>query len=84
MIRERGALMSAVEPRVTSVSNWDRDLSVTTRSDLDGPELPLAGFSVIEADSIDEVVALVSNTPCARAGGRIEIRPFWGDGEVPR
>lgn len=83
-IRVRGALMSAVEPQVTSVSSWDRERSVTTRSDLDGPDLPLAGFSVIEADSIDEVVAMVSDTPCARAGGRIEIRPFWGEGDVDR
>jgi hypothetical protein len=53
-----------------------RKLEVTT-----GPypqhELPLAGFSVIEADSLDEVVKLVSNTPCARAGGVIDIRAFW-------
>jgi hypothetical protein len=40
-------------------------------------QLPLAGFSVIEAESLDEVIALVSNTPCARARGFIEIRPFW-------
>jgi hypothetical protein len=26
---------------------------------------------------IDEVVQLVANTPCARAKGAIEIRPFW-------
>ena len=82
VIRERGALMSAVEPQITCVTNWDRSLSVTTRSDLDGDDLPLAGFSVIEADSVDEVVALVSESPCARAQGRIEIRPFWGSNEA--
>ena len=38
--------------------------------------LPLAGFSVIEAENVEEVVKLVSNTPCARARGFIEIRPF--------
>ena len=41
------------------------------------PALPLAGFSIIEADSLDEVVQLVADTPCARAKGAIEIRPFW-------
>jgi hypothetical protein len=43
-------------------------------------ELPLAGFSVIEAQDVEEVVRLVSNTPCARARGVIEIRPFLDDG----
>ncbi len=76
VIRDRGNLMSAVHTKVTSVRNWDKNLQVT-----DGPyaqhRLPLAGFSVIEAGSLNEVVELVSNTPCARARGVIEIRPFW-------
>lgn len=82
VIRNRGNLMSAVQTKITTVRNWDRTLEVT-----DGPypqhKLPLAGFSVIEADSLDEVIELVSNTPCARARGVIDIRPFWefgGDG----
>ena len=80
VIRDRGNLMAAVQTKVTSVRNWDRNLEVT-----DGPfaqgELPLAGFSVIEAESLKEVIELVSNTPCARAGGVIEIRPFWDLGD---
>jgi hypothetical protein len=76
-VRDRGNLMSAVQTKVTSVKNWNRNLEVT-----DGPyarhQLPLAGFSVIEAESLNEVIELVSNTPCARAKGVIEIRPFWG------
>jgi hypothetical protein len=75
VIRDRGNLMSAVQTTVTSVKNWDGNLVVT-----DEPyaqhQLPLAGFSVIEANSVHEVVELVSNTPCARAKGVIEIRPF--------
>jgi hypothetical protein len=74
-IRDRGNLMSAVHMTVTCVKNWDGNLEVT-----DEPyaqhKLPLAGFSVIEAGSVHEVVELVSNTPCARAKGVIEIRPF--------
>jgi hypothetical protein len=76
VIRDRGNLMSAVRPKVTSVKNWDGNLEVT-----DEPyaqhKLPLAGFSVIEAKSLDEVIQLVSNTPCARARGVIDIRPLW-------
>ena len=75
-IRDRGNFMSAVRPVVTSVRNWDGHLEVT-----DGPNaehsLPLAGFSVIEAESLEEVVELVSKTPCARARGAIDIRPLW-------
>ena len=76
VIRDRGNLMSAVQTKVTSVRNWDGNLEAT-----DEPyahhQLPLAGFSVIEAESLNEVIELVSNTPCARARGVIEIRPFW-------
>lgn len=79
VIRERGATMSAVRPQVTSVRNWDRKLEVTDRPSATG--LPLAGFSIIEAETVDEVVELVANTPCARARGVIEIRPFWNANE---
>jgi hypothetical protein len=76
VIRYRRNTMSAVRTTVTSVRNWNNHLEVA-----DGPyaehELPLAGFSIIEAESLDEVVDLVANTPCARAMGVIEIRPFW-------
>ncbi|MGE0825402.1 MAG: YciI family protein [Candidatus Binatia bacterium] len=72
VIRDRGHLMSALQTKVTSVRNWKRNLEVT-----EGPsaqvELPLAGYSVIEAEILNDVIALVANTPCARAQGVIEI-----------
>lgn len=76
VIRDRGNLMSAVRGTVTSVRNWDGNLEVNEDSVAD-KELPLAGFSVIEAENVEEVIRLVSNTPCARARGVIEIRSFW-------
>jgi hypothetical protein len=76
VIRDRGNLMSAVQSTVTSVRNWDGHLKVNNEPFVRN-ELPLAGFSVIEAENVEEVVELVSNTPCARARGVIEIRPFW-------
>lgn len=76
VIRSQGHLMSAVKPEVTTVRNWTGEPDVT-----DGPgtidALLLAGFSVIEAVSVQDVVNLVSGTPCARAKGYIEIRPLW-------
>lgn len=81
-IRARGDFVTALRPGVTSVRNWDRNLIVTNER-CASRDLPLAGFSVIEAGSIDEVVGLVAGTPCARARGVIEIRPFWDlDGDA--
>jgi hypothetical protein len=37
--------------------------------------VPLAGFSLIEARDLDEAKELVSRTPCAVAGGAVEIWP---------
>lgn len=80
VIRNRGNLMSAVQGTVTSVRNWGGNLEVDNEP-FARNELPLAGFSVIEAENVDEVIGLVSNTPCARARGVIEIRPFWNPGD---
>jgi hypothetical protein len=75
VIREQGNLMAAVQTSVTSVRNWNANLDVQA-SPSEKRDLPLAGFSIIEAADVDEVIRLVSNTPCARAHGVIEIRPF--------
>ena len=46
----------------------------------DGPfmrtEMPLAGFAVIEAASLEEAVRLVSKSPCAIAHGVVEVWPL--------
>jgi hypothetical protein len=77
VIRDRGNLMSAVKSmKVTSVRNWGNNLEVINEPYAQNM-LPLAGFSVIEAENVKEVIGLVSNTPCARAKGVIEIYPFW-------
>jgi hypothetical protein len=65
-----------VQTTVVTVTNWSGNLTTENES-FAKPKLPLAGFSIIEAKDIDEVVQLVANTPCARAKGAIEIRPFW-------
>lgn len=80
VIRDQGNLMSAVQGTVTSVRNWGSNLEVN-HEPFARNELPLAGFSVIEADNVEEVIDLVSNTPCARARGVIEIRAFWNLGD---
>src|SRR5687767_11109064 len=75
VLRDRGDFVAAVQPEVTTVTAWDG--TPVTRNETFSPlRLPLAGFSIIEAGDIDEVIRLVANTPCARAKGTIEIRPF--------
>jgi hypothetical protein len=74
-IRQRGALTAAVETNVTTVTAWDGKPTVTAGS-FNNLQVPLAGFSVVEASSIEEVIQLVAGTPCARANGAIEIRPI--------
>ena len=38
--------------------------------------LPVAGFAVIEADTIEDAVAMVSGSPCAVAHGVVEVWPL--------
>jgi hypothetical protein len=75
VIRRRGATMAAVQNAVTTVRAWD-GVPVTTATGFAESSVPLAGFSIIEAADIDEVVRLVAGTPCARAKGAIEVRPI--------
>jgi hypothetical protein len=49
---------------------------ITSNGSFASSETPLAGFSIIDADCLDEVIQLVAQTPCARANGAIEIRPI--------
>lgn len=74
-LRQRGALMAAVKTEVVTVTAWD-GVPYVDRGAFAKAKAPLAGFSVIEAENIDEVVRLVADTPCARAKGAIEIRPI--------
>ena len=75
VVRKRGALMAAVQTMVTTVRAWD-DKPTTTDGAFAASKAPLAGFSIIEAADLAEVIRLVAGTPCARAKGAIEIRPI--------
>jgi len=71
---QRGALVAAVgEPTV--VRAWDSTPTTSPDADATG-SAPLAGFSVLEATDLTEAIRLVAGTPCAVAGGAIEIRPL--------
>jgi hypothetical protein len=76
IIRDRGALMAAVETTVTTVRAWNGQPPTVTPGPSAQLSAPLAGFSVIEAANLEEVIQLVAKTPCAYAKGAIEIRPI--------
>lgn len=67
---------SAVAGEPVQVRNHDA-AGVTVQS---GPfmssALPVAGFAIIEAGSIEEAVELASKTPCAVAQGVVEVWPL--------
>ena len=73
VLRKRGVVMGALQTEVTTVRAWD-GIPTTTVDAFAYSRVPLAGFSIIEADDMNEVIRLVAGTPCARANGAIEIR----------
>jgi hypothetical protein len=74
VLRQRGDLVAVVgEPTVLRA--WDGPVTTTSEAYAVGPA-PLVGFSIVEAEDVDEAVSLVAGTPCAVAGGAIEVRPI--------
>ncbi|WP_293697251.1 YciI family protein [uncultured Agrococcus sp.] len=43
--------------------------------------LPVAGFTLVEADSLEHAIELVAKTPCAIAHGVVEVWPIAELGE---
>jgi len=78
VLRRRGALV-AVLGDPTVVRAWDGAPETSAEAFAPG-DAPLVGFSLIDADDVDEAVRLVAATPCAVAGGAIEIRPLVDPG----
>jgi hypothetical protein len=73
LLRKRGDVVAAVNEKTTIVKAWD-GVPETTDKASSQAHIPLTGFYIIEADDKDHAIHLVSETPCARAGGHIEIR----------
>ena len=53
----------------------------------DGPymssELPVAGFAMIEAESLEQAIEMVAQSPCAVAHGIIEVWPLQETAKRP-
>lgn len=76
-LRESGAVIGIAGTPV-QVRN-PGDAGVQTNS---GPfmrsDLPIAGFALIEATSIEDAIEQVAKTPCAVAYGVVEVWPLEG------
>ena len=74
VLRGRGDLVAVVGDAVV-LRAWDGTPETTSGPYCAG-DLPLAGFGVIEAESLGEAIKLTKDTPCARARGVVELRPL--------
>lgn len=74
-LRARGDMVEAVGQEGTVVQAWDGEPALSVLPFARG-SAPLAGFSIVEAESLEEAVALIRDTPCARAKGAVEVWPI--------
>jgi hypothetical protein len=65
-----------VAGRPLQVRNTDAKNIETTAGAFMSSSLPVAGFTVIEAATLADVVNMVSQTPCAVAHGVVEVWPL--------
>jgi hypothetical protein len=74
-LRGEGMLMG-VAGRPVQVRNHDAAAVTTTDGPFMSSGLPVAGFAIIEAETLEEAIDIVSCTPCAVAQGVVEVWPF--------
>jgi hypothetical protein len=74
-LRERGVVMGIAAPPV-QVRNHDGAQVSTTSGPFMAAAMAVAGFALIEADSLDDAIEIVSRTPCAVAHGVVEVWPL--------
>jgi hypothetical protein len=74
-LRAEGTLMGIAGSPV-QVRNHDAAGVETSEGAFLRSDLPIAGFAVIEAPSLEEAIELVSKTPCAVAHGVVEVWPL--------
>jgi len=74
-LRQRGAVMGVAGSPV-QVRNWDDQNVQVEHKAFMTSALPVAGFAMIEAATIEDAISLVSKVPCAVAQGVVEIWPL--------
>ena len=74
-LASQGAVIAALGTP-TQVRNPDGEEVRTTDGAFLQSELPVAGFALFEAESLEEAVERVAGTPCAIAHGVVEVWPI--------
>lgn len=74
-LKQRGVVMGVAETPI-QVRNPNGSGVLTETGPYLSSDLPIAGFSIMEARDMDEAIALASKSPCAVAHGVIEIWPL--------
>lgn len=75
MLRSSGALMGVAGLPV-QVRNHEAVHVQTENRPYMASQLPVAGFTLIEASTMVEAIEIVSQTPCAVAYGVVEVWPL--------
>ena len=70
-----GAIMGIAGPPVQVRNPDDTGVKIQKGSFMSS-SLPVAGFAVIEAASLEEALELVSKSPCSVAHGVVEVWPL--------
>jgi len=74
-LRESGAIIG-IAGRPVQVRNPGGEGVQTNSGPFMRSDLPIAGFALIEAASIEDAIDQVSKTPCAVAYGVVEVWPL--------
>jgi hypothetical protein len=72
----RSGTLMGVAGTPMQVRNHEGKNVSTERGPYMASQLPVAGFAVIEAPSMDEAIRIVSQVPCAIAYGVVEVWPL--------
>lgn len=76
-LRASGAIIGIAGTHV-QVRNPAGEGVQTNRGPFMRSDLPIAGFALIEAASLEEAIEQVAKTPCAVAYGVVEVWPLEG------
>ena len=74
-LQHAGAI-TGIAGRPIQVRNPEASGVEVTRGAYQSSPLPIAGFSIIEAENLDEAIRMVSGVPCAVAHGVVEVWPL--------
>jgi hypothetical protein len=73
---QRAGVTMGIAGQPVQVRNHDDGGVVVAEGAFGAAPLPLAGFSLIEADTLEDAIEIASKSPCAVAQGVIEVWPL--------